>query len=487
MKKDIITTLEISDSWLKLGQLNVGGRGNPVITVLGFKNIEGMNDQDIGRSLSQLLAEKKTKLSQLILIIPRRQAMLTHFQLPSIQDQEINQMVGMQIINSVPYGPEDIVYDYIILEKNPSGYSKVLAMALHRDLVGRYLRILEKFGAHPKRITLSSLGCHQWYLYQKSKSSQLKLGAVLVMNVDEKYCDLCFINQDKLIFSREISFNLKDWDRPEPSDTFLNHFLNQMSLTVSNYKRSNMGVELSNILLVSADPKAGTLAEQLGHEYNLPVAVINPLDNITLTKNFVVPEVVSHQGVSLTALLGPLVYPSGDKINLFPKELKANRQAQQKKKEWLTTAVLGALAFILLTLSFGVKNFEEKRNVSVINQERQHIKKDLKLAQDKLKNLELIKKYVQETPRVINILYEIYTVVPEGMTLNLLDLDNKGILTLDGYFPAGMSVNDLQESLVHLPRFKNVTLKYANKENSPSGELTHFNITCELNPEKEGH
>ncbi len=94
------------------------------------------------------------------------------------------------------------------------------------------------------------------------------------------------------------------------------------------------------------------------------------------------------------------------------------------------------------------------------------------------KRLEILGKYSQKKPSVLEALYELHQLIPGEVSLVNFIYEEGGQITLRGQTRELNSVfafvSQLEESLV----FKNFSIKvrYATKKNTPAGEIIEFEI-----------
>ena len=244
MKKETIVSIEMTATQMKL--VRAGRVKNDfLVTTSAVVSIKERSDEEISQILLKTVREAKIQADQSIAVIARRYATLVQLRLPVQADQEVRNMVSLQIVNCVPYAREDIVYDYRILEKESSGYSRVLVAVVSREVVNRYLKILARAGIAPGVLTLSSTGLTHWYLYQKNKA-KISSAVSMLIHMDADQSELCFYDRECLLFSREINFGLQDMN-PEGVDLSLR----QIDLTMASYVREKMGPEILQIFIVT--------------------------------------------------------------------------------------------------------------------------------------------------------------------------------------------------------------------------------------------
>ena len=84
-----------------------------------------------------------------------------------------------------------------------------------------------------------------------------------------------------------------------------------------------------------------------------------------------------------------------------------------------------------------------------------------------------------------DVIHELYKLTPKEISFSSLQLDEKGVLTIQGYAEASASVNSFQEKLVKSPLFTDVSLQYATKRKIFNMDVTDFKIMAQLKEEKK--
>ena len=503
MKKEIITAIEITGTHIKLLQKDDSNRV-AAISFGGIKNIAQLSDTEISQVLSKLVKESLGVSKRIIAAIPRRNITLAHLQLPSNADHEIRRMVDLQVVNSVPYVREDILYDYGVLEKNESGYTRVLVAIVQREIIQRYLDIFQKANIYPTILTLSSSGLLQWQIYQKNHKPQtqqpfpqvgtsskqlagrvndsvnlnplnIKSTPEVMIDVDMETSELCFCYEDKLLFSREIHFGSRHLN----SQT-VNSFVAQISLTLATYRRENMGGEISKIVVSTTSKDSALLMDRLKQEYQIPVVSISLTEYFFFSKRVSGTIPLESDGISLAAVVGFLFTSVPGFLNFLPQQVSSNRYLKQRKKQWIQSGILGLIVLILISAIFLIKISTNKRSLDFFQNKIKHMKPEVQQAQKKLQRFRFMCNELQNRISLVDFFHELNRLTPEGITFTGLDYDVSGKFTLQGQAKEAGDVNRLQEGLVASALFKNVTLEYATKRKTNPEEMTVFKFSCQI-------
>jgi len=260
MSKDLTSVLEITDRYVKFLQVNRQG----FIAHCRIQEITQPSDPEIAKVLSSMVTSARLKTINLVALIPRQFVILRHIHLPSHVNEEIEKMATLQIPKQIPYPKEDVVMKYAILKKESSGYTKILAMVVHKEVIERYLKIVKGAKLTLNKLALSSAGLLHWYLYEESKLEKKSVGPIALIHLDSQHSEICFLNGNKLLFARNIQFGAKDL-----TEEHTPKFLNEIALTFETYTKEAIDEAMTRIVLVGSVREIRLLKERLESQHKI--------------------------------------------------------------------------------------------------------------------------------------------------------------------------------------------------------------------------
>jgi len=475
MRKKLTTVIEITESHVKFLQtILLAGKIN--LMHCHVSGIMQHSDEEITQSISSSLSASKTRSHNIITVVPRRFVIQRHISLPSHDEEEIKKMVALQIVKQVPYPKEDIVVDHITLHKDAGGYAKVLVIAVHKEIVGRYLKIFQDAGLHLNILTLSSEGLLNLSLYRERRNRQKTGESNVVINVDSNHTEICFFNEGKLLFSRSINYGAKDLNSEH-----IDVFIEQIHLTVNAYQKEKISDMVSRITLFSPLKDIMFLKTRLESEYKIIIDAVNPLDEVSHRKEMLLPEALEKEGVSLTVGLGLGLADHRKMINLLPVEVSDTWKVKQKRREWMKAGLLSALIMALVMGIFYLSAYRKSQSVEQLAAMVEETDQKVSEVRERSNRLDILKEKLSPKETVMEIISALYAVTPRDISYRLVQLDEKRALTLQGMSENSADVNNLQQNLVQSPIFDNVTLQYATKRKMFRGvEVTDFKIICQV-------
>ncbi|MBI5150011.1 MAG: pilus assembly protein PilM [Candidatus Omnitrophica bacterium] len=481
MSANVFTTIEITDTHIKLLQAKTV-RHKRVVCACDVRLLSDFTDKELIDKLSEITTFLDAPRGNLTVVIPRRLAILKSMRLPSQNEAELRKMIALQLVDQIPYAVEDVVYDFVVLDKEPSGYIRLLIIVVHREISDRFFRICREAGLQPEKFVLSSYGILQWLEYQQAspvKPAKIQASAgqpVLLVNIDAGHTEICFCHQHKLLFSRSVNYGARDLTADPKSG-----LAGQIDLSLKNYHKENLGPSVKRILVLSTMPEAALLKGRLEEMSLIPVDFHSPSDNILCQKDFNWAAVKNHPGLSLTVLLGIVLSDGKDLVNLIPQEVRTNKRSRQRKVQWAQSILMFALT-CLLTLSIpGIEFFRKVAYLRGLEEKIEKFKPELEKIRKKQQVVAALQEDLGRRVSITDLLQELYRIAPAELSFQSLSLDERGRFVIHGYAETSAGVHTFQENLVQSRRFKGVNLEFATKRKIFNREVTDFQITSMIN------
>ncbi len=476
-KDKIITVLEMDENFLKMVQLRPSPREKKIFRSV-VKKINGISENELIKMITGLSKQFKIDPDHLIISMPTQFATIRNPEFPSLDSEEIKDMVELQIGKQTPYSTNEIVSDYQIVYTSPDGYSRVMLVIVHIDIVNRYFRVLEKAGLKPARIGLSSEGTLNWcrLSYQEKKVED---EPYLLVDVDNTESNFIAILNNKIIFDRNISLGFSQ--SVEDMDKWQKELIEEINRSIYAYQNEMVNKDISKIVIGGSERVTAKLNDNLLREsFNLPVEITPQFKNIPVTKEALDLYGGDLKDISLSSLIGLAFIYGKEHINLLPHEIKLERTMKKRAKDLYLLGILLALILIATSSVFLEKFYSRERYLTQLKNKIASIKgeaDDLGLMKEKM---EIVKSRSDAKGSVLNILYEAYNVISPDMYLLSVSFDGKHILTLRGSSSVMSEVFKFVNELEKSEYFENVKTKYVSKNIVKGEETAEFEIICPL-------
>lgn len=479
MKRNITTVIEITDSHIKFLQSKFI-RGKRVVSACDLRLLSQHTDEEIIRSLNDIILDKHIYPEELVVVVPRRLVILKQMALPSQNEAEIKKMIGLQLINKIPYGVEDVVYHFEIIEKEVNGYARVMVTVIHKEVCERFLKIFSRVGVQPARLTLSSYGVLKWLVYQENLKKIEARSPVAVINIDTESTEICFCHNQKLLFSRSITFGARDLT-PE---NFI-PLIQQIESSLGTYQKENMGQEIKRLIFLSTLGEALGFSQRVEKELKISTEVFSSLENILSQKNINLSTIKEQAGVALAVDFGFLMTDPQELMNLMPQEVHDTRKTKLKRREWVQFILLLAATVFLFFSIFGIELYQKHVFLKNIENQLDGTKLKVKEANRVTEIVNVLRNKIDGRVLIAELMSSLFGLTPVEISFRSLHLDDQGNFDIQGYAQTSSSVNIFQKNLVRSSVLKDVNLQFATKRRIFNEDVTDFKIMAKLRSKKD--
>jgi len=477
--KKTVTTIEVTDSEIKLLQVQKG-RGIYTIIFSDVQPVISSSEEDLADCLRRMVALLPVDSDEFILLVPRRLVILRQMTFPSDHYEEIQDMIGLQLINNIPYPVEDIMYQHHMLEKDGKGKSRVLAIIILKEVSQRYCRLLQQVGIKDGRLTLSSFGIQQWLVYQEKVHKVHNSQPTMMINIDTQHCEICFCHNKNLYFSRTIPYGREYLALGESKE-----LIDQIKLSLEAYQKEQLGPVLTKILILSAHNEGEVLKECINREMDITVKVLKPLYGISGLSSSQSAVLRLEKPCSLTAGLGLILSNTSNVINLAPVEIHEEKQKREQRQKLVKFVCLLLIAAVLSVFGQFIDMHKNKTTLKSLKSELANLQPQLQAAREKIQFVQLYDQKLKRSNFIPDVIDRLNRVTPQGITFRTLSLRRDGNLIIQGYAKTNAGINDFQSRLIRSPGFHNVDLKFATKRRVANMPVMDFKIASQLGSGEE--
>lgn len=470
----ISTAIEICEKHIKLAQVSSKGAEN-TITACVFKQISVQEPEDVASELRGVLKENNIKAKDVILVVPRQAVTAKNIRLPSQNLTEISEMAGFQAAKQIPYPKEEIIYGFNVTGIDDEGYSKVLLVICHRDMVERPIRILNKCGLKPAKVTLSSFGLLNWLNSNADLEKKSSDAPLILADCDFDSSDIAVVYKGKLVYTRGLTFG--SGYGCSDGRNFYDKLTEEILRTIPAFEKELPEKRPTEALFTGNISELASRATELEKALGMKVEFIETFRDLGLNIPAGYKDAV--ESGSYSSLIGAVL--GAQEVDLLPKVLKAASTAYAKKKKLMVTATLSIA--VLLTISFVIFNkvFQKEQVLRSLESKLQKISPAAKEVERLRSVSEIVRSQSNKRSEALTILNELHRIIPPQIYLALYKYEN-GKVELKGSADVLSDIFRLVTILEKSPYFQNVEVKYATKRKVGEQELVDFTITCPISP-----
>lgn len=465
-----ILIIEMTDSHLKIVFLKAIRENKEFIDAAVYK-IEDYSDEEIVDKIKEFMHTHSLKNPVVINVMPSNFVIAKNIEIPSVDDKEINEIIELQASRHTPYSRNEIIMDYMKVGVVYGRYTQVILIIVKRVAVDRRLKIIGDAGLNVDTCVLDaealSLFCIDRYIHE------LEEGVLGVVDIDYNHTIFAVINKQSVLYIRTILIGSKDILSQESGK---NKLLDELKNSLEAYQAENIG-DFPKKALLTRDDEFQDIRTGLE---NLNISCVALSCPEFTDDNSKLSSLVREEDVSLFASLSTAYIFEGLHLNLIPEEDKLKKKILRKARE---TTKLGILSIVTLFLLSGflisniiLKNMYITRLIEKYGREN----KEAQQLQNILDRIGIIKRFLREKGKSLEVLSKIFGIIPKDIYLNSLTVDKEGKISITGTANSMSKVFSFVTEIEESEYFKDVNVDFTKTRRVKGEEVADFGFTFYL-------
>jgi len=382
-----IISLDLGTQTVGLAEFRTGPNGGLILA--NYKTTELLADpaQDATRqsqariAVDQMVAECGYK-GQKVNYSIASQAVFTRFvKLPTVGEEQVDQIVTFEAQQNVPYPINEVVWDYQLVESGDSAQVEVVIVAIKSDLLDEINDGVESSGLGTTVVDVAPMALYNAYRYNYSDLQ----GCSLIIDIGARSTNLVFVEPRK-VFSRSIPTGgnnvtaaiAKDFNEgfqaseerkkrdgfvslggayADPDDAAIARVSKmirntmtrlhaEISRSIQFYRSQQGGSQPARVFIAGGTASLPYMREFFQEKFQLPVEFFNPLRNVSVAGELNMEDISRHahtmgELVGL-ALRGISACPM--ELNLRPASVVRRHVLAERRPALVLAAVCGLLA-----------------------------------------------------------------------------------------------------------------------------------------------
>lgn len=415
---------------------------------------------------------------------PGQSVYIRYLKLPPVDAGRIDQIISYEAGQQIPIPLQEVVWDYQILRSEDISETKVLLVAMKKELVDGLLTQVGALRLEPDVIDYSPLASYNCLKFNQqlmdeetsvlmdigASSTNLSIewegslcwtrsipigGNDITAAIQKKFA-LGFVEAEKL--KREEAVEGKIY---EAIRALLTRLVNDTERSLTFFRAEMGGRTINQVLLSGGGSKLTNLDNFLEKELGVKVKMASPLKNIVLSNGFDHPGQEASFAVAIGLALRPLIR-CATQISLLPLDL-AKKKEFQKKQGHFTLSFILVLLIAATAYAFSLQDYSMKKNrLETIQRELEKYRK----YEEQIRPLQTEKNLVVEKLKVLRnlterrsfwleVLLELSRVIPDRINLTRFSPEG-AVLTLEGEAPTISDIKYFVSVLEASPLFGKV-------------------------------
>lgn len=465
-QKKSVVGIEILESSLKLTYVELG-RKNEILKLIN-KNVEGFSIDAPG-FIKGTFADIKIKKTTAIIVIPSSLITTKNIEIPSCDPQEIESAVRLQTARYTPYSKEEVIIGHISIDKYQEKYTKVLLVIVHKDVINQGINILNKAGLETEKILFASEAIAYWHhsLFKTEKDP------VCIVHIDSKFTDFIIAISGKPAFIRTIPLGRIHLSRIV---NLYVKFKEEINNSLETYGKEGVGRLPEKFVL------SGALEDLEGLEAFLRKNLTLPIETISYFESLKIPAAFKETGKLVSFL--PLIVSSANydkyEINLMPQEMKIKRLLEEKFKKVVKMGILIMIVSFLIGGIFLTRIYTKGAYLGKLRMKYQGLNEEAKEWTDAMIKIRIIKNCLALRGKSLEVLAELYKVIPQSIHFTNVTFEIKEGVTLKGTSKSMAEIFSFVNALETSSCFKNVKVKHTTTQRRQGEDLADFEASSAL-------
>jgi type IV pilus assembly protein PilM len=475
--KDVICVSMSGDS-LKLAYARVSPTRKEVVDLVSYE-IQGLTDENIAKSIRASLNSLKLASPEAIITIPSHATIAKNIEIPSLDAQEIKEIVDLQAGRHTPYSREEIISDYINIGAYRENYTKILLIIVTLSVVRRQIDILEKADLNIEKVYFGP------ELMTRVISTAMKLDPETVqalVHIDASFTDFVIFSKGAIMFVRSIPIGRQHLSG-EP-DRYQMRFVEEVKKSFETYQSEDIGSLPEEIILTGAVKEDGELKEFISQMLYMPVRFFPYFAYFPIGSEELKKSLASSQD-SFLDVIAPMLNTTAVRTNLIPEEIRLRKRFEEKSKEIVTAGVYVMTILAMLCLVLIIKVFFKASYLNGLQEKYNPVIESSKRLEKSFFQTRLIKRELKDRGIAIDILAELYHLVPNDIQLNGIKFALDGKFSIEGNSRTMGTVFSFIGDMEESEFFKNVESKRTTKRKEDELEIVDFEIICNLENARE--
>lgn len=423
-------------------------------------------DGTIPEKLRGFLDGQKAAGAEVTAVIPREQVITRVVKFPTASDAELASMVELYARAQLPYPREQTVVDYQLLDRR-EGFSWAAIVACQREVVDRYVAILQEAGLPPQCLTISASGVSAWWRLAAATLTPKVLSPCLVIHVDDARTDFVLTTEERTLFARSLAQGFGDWTSPGEAVELL---LAEADRSRTAARKELPGTE-ARAIVVTGVAGAQAWASDIGQRIGLPTLAVPP------HQAFGTGPAIQAQEISPVVIGGVACAGTEGLLNLTPTEQRGLVRHRRQVRELTLVSALGLGALVLGAAVLGANASRHSRHVSQVEALIAQLEPEARKVKEQSRAVQLVETVLEDRRRVAAGLAGVFGMTPEGVGLESVNVDRaKRELSVRGNAESTQAVLDYVDQLRAVDGIEEVRLKYSTRRVTPSGERTDFEL-----------
>lgn len=469
--------IDLSVNDLKIVHVRSSFNKKELANILTY-GINGLSDRDISKLIKDSFNRLNVKKPTVIGVLSSRMVITKNIEIPSTEPGEIREIMNLQASRYTPYSREEIVVDYVDIDVYKHSYTKILLVIVPCSIVKRQFEILEGAGIRLENVVLAPEALASFL--PKRLGVDTEAAPLSIINMDKDFSDFAIVFKNNPLFIRNIPIGLHHLAAER--DVYQSKFIDELVKSLDGYQNEDIEKGPAGIVLTGPVQEFKNLDAILNEALHLPVTVIPNFQNRVPFDQSLSSFSSGH--LSFANAISSLFVLEETKINLIPAEIRLKRAIEEKGRDLIKTGIFILAIFVLVFSALISRLYFKNLYLDALNNKYLSLNEKTQRLENEFLKVSLIGKYLSARGYSLEVLTELYKVMPLDLQLNDIRFDNaRSRFSIKGTAESMSTVFSFVDSMEKSKYFSDVKTKYTTKRKDGLRDVTDFEIDSLLDKE----
>lgn len=452
-----------------------GSLGSQKVIGLGKESFEGDDVAMWADKIAVVIDRLGIKKAAGMCVIPSNIVTTKNIEIPSLDQEEIRSIIDLQAGRHTPYSREEILIGYISIGVFQRNYTKVLLIIANREAIINRLEACEQAGLHVEKV-LFGPECTA-SLYADIFDVQENDDPIGIIDIGRLRTDFIVEHNRTVATCRTIPIGFQELANNAASGKEM--FIKELIQSLEVYKNEDIHKLPGRYVVTVDNALSQDLLPALKERFGVDAEIVTFERKVEMGDGGGVKDQARED--SFVALVGSMALaPAAFDVDMMPEEIKNQREIQNQGQQVILTGVFLMILLVLACAFFFAKIYF--RNVYYEKLKKEYIIKQYLVVQlDKVAHrTRIIKDFVRTRMVSLDVLQELYRLVPDEMYLQNVLLEENGTINIQGISESMSTVFDVVKALEDSTLFKNVKTRSTTAKKDRGKDAAAFDIVFKL-------
>ena len=469
-----VVCVSLSGDNFKLVYAKISPTRKEIVDLVSYE-IQGLSDEEITKSIQSSLNSLKLSSPEVIIIVAPHATIAKNIEIPSLNEQEIKEIVDLQAGRHTPYSREEIIIDYINIGTYQENYTKILLIIVTLSVIRRQIDILEKANLKIEKVYFSPemITCLCSNILKFKQDGTVEA----IIHVDAHFTDFIIVTKGKVVFVRSIPIGRQHLLNEK--ERYQMRFVEEVKKSFETYQTEDIGPLPEEIILTGSSQDCEALQELLNQMLFMPVKLFPYLEHIPMASQELKKSLAIGED-SFLDIIAPLLNPDRAQINLIPEEVKLRKKFEEKSKDLVTSGMFVMIILAMLCLSLIGNIFFQSSYLTKISDKYEPVIEASKRLENEFSQIRTIKNALKNRIMALDVLAELYNLIPADIQLSGIKFTLQGKFSIEGNSRTMGTVFSFIGDMEESEFFKKVESRRTTKRRVNDREIVDFEIICIL-------